>query len=143
MRRLEGARAELVTRARAERNELKDPPSAVVAQPPGRADTLFWATAGGGLALLVGGGVMGVMALKREDDVADFVAGEGQDGSLTRRDELISQADSFATLSDVGFVAGGLLVAASALLYFLREPEPPETRGAFLELTPGGLRGRY
>jgi tetratricopeptide (TPR) repeat protein len=88
----------------------------------GRADVWFWAALSGGAALLAGGGVTGVLALKREDDASNFVV--GKDGSLEQHRALIDQANTFALSSDLLFAGGAALVVGSALLFFLRDPSP-------------------
>jgi hypothetical protein len=81
----------------------------------------FGAAAIGGAALSAGGGVTGLLALQRENDVSRFVV--GPDGSLDDRKQLGEEADHLALASDVCFIAGGAALAGAALLYFLRAPE--------------------
>jgi hypothetical protein len=64
-----------------------------------------------------------VLALERENDVSEFVAGASADGSLSKRDKLIDQANALATTTDVLLVGGTTLTAAAALLFFLRAPD--------------------
>jgi tetratricopeptide (TPR) repeat protein len=97
------------------------PPVAKSEPAIGRADVWFWAALGGGAALLAGGAVTGMLALKREDDAAGFVV--GKDGSLARHNALVDQANTFALASDLLIAAGGVSVVGATLLFFLRDPE--------------------
>jgi tetratricopeptide (TPR) repeat protein len=131
LKRLEGHREQVeATPEPQAADPLAEPqPAAPVAPPPeprasgglGRADALFWVTLGGGVAMLGGAAVTGMLALDREDAVAQFVVGE--DGSIADRKELIEEADRFALTSDLLIGGGATLVAAAALLFLLRDPE--------------------
>jgi tetratricopeptide (TPR) repeat protein len=113
IRRLQGAKRETGPRI------AQEPPQS---SGVGRADSIFWLTAGGALALLGGGGVSGVLALERRAKVASFIV--GVDGSLTRRNTLSDQTERLALLADGLFIAGGVAMTAAALLFFLRAPDP-------------------
>jgi tetratricopeptide (TPR) repeat protein len=107
----------------------------------GRADAWFWASLGGGAALIAGGAVTGLLALDREDEVSGFVAGEN--GSVRRRMQLADDADSLAVASDVLFAGGAVLVTTAALLYFLRDEdteEDPKTARLSLGADGSGVR---
>jgi hypothetical protein len=106
---------------------LAEHPATTAPPPPpprafGRADFWFWASLGAGGALLAGGTVTGVLALKHEHDVKVFVA--GTDGTLADRNALIDQTHLLALSSDIMTGAGAALVVTAALLFFLREPRP-------------------
>lgn len=113
LRRLEGRLAE--------RPVVAPPPPKPPARQFGRADLLFWSSLGGGVALLAGGAVTGVLALAREHEVKNFVA--GKDGTLAQRNSLIDQTHMLALSSDILTGAGAALVVTAALLFFLREPK--------------------
>jgi len=126
IRRLEGARTELATRAAEQPETLRE---VVYREPPaaGTADSLFWIVGSGGVVLIAGSVVTGVLALLREDAAAAFVIGET--GPADDRTVLIDQANGYALASDIMLVAGVSAVSAATLLYFLRTPEaPPERR---------------
>jgi tetratricopeptide (TPR) repeat protein len=130
LRRLEGHREQVEAAPEPPADApLAEPPQSASESPPeppasgglGRADALFWITLGGGVAMLGGAAVTGMLALDREDAVAQFVVGE--DGSIADRKALIEEADRFALTSDLLIGGGATLVAAAALLFLLREPE--------------------
>jgi tetratricopeptide (TPR) repeat protein len=133
---------------------LKEHPAAATAPTPaargfGRADVLFWSLLGGGAASLAGGAITGVVALQREHDVKNFVA--GKDGSLARRNKLIDQTHSFALASDIMMGAGAALVIAAGLLFSLRAPveHPTDATSPQAGIATDGrslvatLRGRF
>lgn len=117
IRRLQGAKLELEQLQR-----LEDEQEAERNRHPGRADLAFWATAAASAALLAGAGITGVLALKRNDDVAAFVV--GPDGSLAKRDELVRQANGLALGTDIMLAGGAVAVTTAVLLYLLRDSEP-------------------
>jgi tetratricopeptide (TPR) repeat protein len=140
IRRLQGARDELaqqrIVRQRDAAQHRKDtPPNSPGG---GRADTAFWLIAGTGLALAAGGGVTGVLALRREKQVGDFVL--GKDGTFEKRDKLRKEADTLAMASDVLSVAAGVMIVSAVVLFFSRstEPGPIEAR-VFMSPHAGGL----
>jgi hypothetical protein len=126
LRRLEGHRTQVETEPEPAADQPAAPEPAPSAPAPsagiGKADALFWITLGGGVAMLGGGAAAGLLALDREDAVAQFVVGE--DGSFAERQDLLDEADRFALTSDLLIGGGATLVTAAALLYFLRAPEP-------------------
>ena len=131
--------------AAAAREQAAEPAASAAAaarrpsRPPGRADVWFWVSLGGGAALLAGGGVTGVLALQREDDVGNFVV--GKDGSLKQHHALIDQANTLALSSDLLFAGGAALVVGSALLYFLRDATEHARRAR--AALHDGRRSRY
>lgn len=146
IRRLEGARAELSAQAQA--GGLREPVIVEVEAPPlGKADLLFWATAGLGVVAIAGAATTGVMALQREKAVRDFVA--GPDGSVGERAALTDEANALALGSDLLWATGALSLVGAVSLYFLRDPEansPSEDApAAQIELHGAGLRlsGRF
>jgi tetratricopeptide (TPR) repeat protein len=116
IRRLQGAKQELAQRATERNAEQAQRPHA------GRADFAFWLTGGAAVGLLAAGGVSGVLALKKTDDVAAFVV--GSDGPFSQRDKLAKQADRFALAADLLLAGGAVALTGAALLYFLRDSEP-------------------
>jgi tetratricopeptide (TPR) repeat protein len=129
LKRLEGARQEVISRAAEEKTGLKAPsfPPSAPTPAPGKADALFWIAAGTGVAALATGAVMGVLALNRESQVGDFVL--GPDGNLDDRERLVSEGDSFAMAADITVAAGAGAMVAAVLLFFLRESEAEEEAG--------------
>ncbi|MFI5306905.1 MAG: tetratricopeptide repeat protein [Polyangiales bacterium] len=107
--------------------ETKPTPAPASTTGLGRADAWFWATLGGGAALLVGGTVTGVLALERRNEARAFVV--GRDGTLAQRNKKSDQASTFALATDILLPAGAVVVASAALLFLLREPGD-EPRGA-------------
>jgi len=141
LRRLQGHRAHVEAEPEPEPSPSQPEPAPAQPAPPpasdglGRADGWFWLSLGAGVAMLGGATATGIMALDREDAVAEFVV--GQDGSLGERQELLDEADRLALASDLLIGGGAALVTAAALLFFLRdaddETQPePEVTGAGL-----------
>lgn len=120
LRRLEGARGEVQrpTDAPPEDRALRDP-QPVRVQERGVADALFWVAASTGAALLVGGTITGLLALDTQRAAGDYVV--GLDGLYEDRQSLANRADTLALTADVLFIAGGVTVVTSALLFALRE----------------------
>lgn len=84
----------------------------------GVADLPFWIAAGSSAVLLVGGGVIGLVALEHEGRAETFIV--GSDGTLRERDDIANRADDLAVAADVlllGAVAGAI---TAGLLYGLR-----------------------
>lgn len=122
LRRLQGAREEVAAERSASALKGFGPAPAPEPKPSfGRMDVWFWTAAVGGVGLAAAGGVAGLLALQRKDDVAAFVV--GPDGSFATRKALGEQADNYALTADVCFLAGGVALTGAALLFFLRAPE--------------------
>jgi tetratricopeptide (TPR) repeat protein len=131
--RLEGARPQVQ-----ERDPQTPPPRPVPPPPPrpreyGRADGLFWVAGGASAAALVAGGLLGGLALSSDADAKNLVAANADDLALRR--DLAATAYHEAIAADLAFVGAIVLGAASALLYFLREREPPVK----VQATSGGV----
>jgi hypothetical protein len=109
-----GQPSEALSRSEIERQSEAESESA-----RGVADSVFWLTAGVGAASLIAGGATGLLALRAEQDVDDFVI--GQDGSVGQRDNLIERADRLALSSDVLLMVGTTFAVSSLLLYMLRD----------------------
>ncbi len=118
IRRLRGAKDELAA-SRANEAGLKSFEPTPAPRPAlGRADWLFWTTAGLGVGLVGGGAVAGVLAVQREKRVRDFVVGEA--GTVHRHDVLAAQTKNLALTSDLLFAGGALAITGAALLFFMR-----------------------
>jgi len=116
--RLTGARDEMATNP----DVVTSPDDAhldrpVIVEERGVADTAFWATAVTAAVLLVGGGVMGGLALLM-DSKADCVVGD--QCTLVDRDGYATSADGLALAADILFITGGVAAVAATLLYALR-----------------------
>jgi tetratricopeptide (TPR) repeat protein len=121
LRRLAGARDTLARRrppSPETAGQLRDPQPIRVRE-RGVADAAFWVTAGIGAALLVGGAVVGILALGAEGQVRDFVL--GADGTEEDRLRLADRADTLALAADASFALGAAVSVAAILLFALRE----------------------
>ncbi|WP_394842813.1 hypothetical protein LZC95_37795 [Pendulispora brunnea] len=86
---------------------------------------------GTGLALIGAGAVFGMIAKSKNDDASKLC-----NGSACNDKEALNLTDDArraATISTIGFVAGGVAVAGGLLLYFLA---PDNKRSAALQITP-------
>lgn len=134
IRRLQGAKDQLAQQRR--ETAATAPPAA---PSNGRADVAFWLLAGTGLALAAGGGVTGYLAVRREQEVRDFVV--GKDGTVEDRKELGQQADELALASDVMSIAAGAIVLSAVVLFFSRSSEPDAVRPQVSVTPRGGTLG--
>ena len=128
LRRLEGFREQVEAEPESDRESAAAPLPARETQTAqgtspgvGRADALFWISLSAGVAMFGGAAATGMLALDREDAVAQFVVGE--DGSIAQRQKLIDEADRFALTSDLLIGGGAALVTAAGLLFFLRSSD--------------------
>jgi hypothetical protein len=87
---------------------------------------------GTGLVGLAVGGVFGVLAIMNENQAnkvcTDSTCAAGSDG-VTHSDRAVT----FGTVSTIGFVAGGVLLATGAILYFTA---PASDHTAKIQLSP-------
>lgn len=122
--------------AEAERKEAKltftaaSAPLNVTAPPPpsGSSKTLAYVTLGAGALGLVVGGVTGGMAIGKRNTLDDSPHCEG--GICTHAvDDDVKSLRTFRTVSTIGFVAGGVLVAAGTVLWFTTGT-PSKTTGS-------------
>jgi tetratricopeptide (TPR) repeat protein len=104
---VEQERAE-VEKERATQTSTTAPPP----EPPRRRSVVPYVVMGVGAAGLASGTVFGLMALSREDDAT---AEPTQQKSVDLRDK----GATFATVSNISFIAGGVLVAAGAVWWFV------------------------
>jgi hypothetical protein len=108
--------------------------------PPEPAPTPMGRTAGialmaGGAAGLVVGSIFGGLALGKKGDVASGCAGYAvgcNPHDAATLESANSDAHTFATVSTIAFVAGTLLAAGGALLYFTT-PSGPGSAGVAVE----------
>lgn len=101
--------------------------------PPGATQRVTGLVFGGvGVAGLITGGVFGIMAINKNNQAKEVC-----DGSICEVDkngvELTDQAQTYATVSTISFIAGGVLLATGGVLYFTA-PTPSET--AQIRVTP-------
>lgn len=104
------------------------PQSKDEASPGSGQRTLGLATAGVGVVGLGVGAIFGLMATSSQSD-ADKECDASGVHCTHAGFENNQDAHSRATVSSVGFVAGGVLVAAGAVLYFTAAKAPPQTGG--------------
>ncbi|MBI2896327.1 MAG: tetratricopeptide repeat protein [Deltaproteobacteria bacterium] len=93
----------------------------------GRADTIFFVTAGAAVVALGAAAVTGALALSEQSAVERFVVGD--DGDLEGRDALAANANDFALASDVSLISAGVLAVGATLLYALRRADRPDVDG--------------
>jgi tetratricopeptide (TPR) repeat protein len=114
LQRLAGAREHVTPEPATEAPRPSGPPR----RERGVADAAFWTLTATSAAALAGGGGVGFMALRADQEVQDFVV--GQDGDLRARNELANRADRLALASDLTLLAGATLGVTAILLYALR-----------------------
>lgn len=122
LQRLAGAREQVAP------EPIQNPPQP--SGPPRRergvADAAFWTLTATSAAALAGGGGVGFMALRADQEVQDFTIGE--DGDLAERNALADRADRLALASDITVLAGATLGVTAILLYALRTKPVQEAR---------------
>ncbi len=109
-------------------------PPADTTTPPssgGAQRTIALITGGVGIAGLGVGGVFGILAMSKNNSTSGHCNGSVCDAPTIAS---LSDARTDATVSTVGFVAGGVLIAAGAVLYLTAPKGPPSTG---LVLSPG------
>lgn len=151
IRRLEGARQHAApTQPQIVHVPIRvQPPRPRPAPSFGRADAVFFVTAGVALVAFATTAVTGAMALSEQTEVDRFYVGEDGDLSDRRAHEL--NANDLALVADVALVTGGVAAVTATLLYALRrgEPEREETGPTpSFGWTPDGgavatVRGRF
>jgi hypothetical protein len=105
------------------------PPSQSEPASPGSTQRVLAIVAGGvGVAGLAVGSVFGFVAKGHNDDAAAHCAGSQCDATGI---SLLDQARSAATVSTVGFIAGGALVAGGVVLW-LTAPRGASSTGIHL-----------
>ncbi len=98
---------------------LRQLPGLVLVRERGVADTAFWVTLTGGVALLAVGAVFGSLALLEHQAATAFVLDGTNDPS--QRSGEINRAHTYGYVTDAALGAGALAVIGAGLLYFLRE----------------------
>lgn len=98
--------------------------------------TAAFVALGLGAAGLVVGGVTGVMALSKNKTATDACPNDGACASQAAVDAN-SSAKSLATISTVGFIVGGVGVAAGAILFATAPSGAPKTGALHLVPTAG------
>lgn len=85
--------------------------------------------------------VMGVLALSRNDALANFLSDGTTDGpgSPMARQSLIDDAHAFSLAADVLGIVGGIGALSAAFLYFLRDRIVQEPRDGAASLRPSVL----
>ena len=112
------------------------PPPDEAGSSDGRRRTLAFALGGAGVAGVVVGSVFGVMAIGKTNDEKRCINTPGS-CSMSTTQSAHDGAVTSATLSTVGFVAGGALLAAGALVYFVWSPfGSSATRATALQVSP-------
>lgn len=110
------------------------PPAPVVTEPPpvdadhghsSKQRTLGFIVGGVGVAGVAVGAITGLMAIGKSNDAKASCANDGpcRDASAV---DASDSAKSLATVSTIGFIAGGVAVAAGAVLVFTA-PSPKKT----------------
>lgn len=99
-------------RAAVEKERANPPPTEPPAEPPHRRSVLPYVVMGAGGASLVGGVVFGLLANSKKS-AAD------SEPVQTQASDLRDKGRTFATVSNVTFVVGGVLVAAGAVWWVL------------------------
>lgn len=147
IRRIEGAsahRPEVTPETRIVQVPVPVPVGPPRSEPPsfGRADTVFFVTAGAAAAALAVAAITGALALSEQSAVERYVVGE--DGDLEGRENLARNADDLALVCDVSLIAAGTFAVAATLLYALRRRDHPDVEDvrAALSIDGGVLSAR-
>lgn len=136
-----------------------DPSDLMVDQDPpliAQSTLGYVALVGGGLAL-AGGGVAGVVAMRRHRDLVNIPCNSLVDGvcnvidpdgsAEARAQDLLEDRDRFATLATIGLIAGGATAAVGMVLLLTAPDDPEESSGPSLQPYAGfgsvGVLGRF
>ena len=126
--------------------DYKPPPPPVPIGPketPKRDRTLAWVSLGVGVAGVAVGGIFGGLALGKKGSLDGQCTANKICGPSAQSD--LDAAQTFATISTVGFIVGGVGVAAAVVLFLLPDPKPEAAAapksGVFLRpvIGPGSL----
>ncbi len=96
--------------------------------------TVGWVVGGVGLAAVGVGAYFGVRAMGLHDDAKQDGHCSEADGCDAKGQDLVSQAKDAASVANVLYVSGGLLVAAGITLYLVGAPA--DTSSASVQLAP-------
>ncbi|MFK7998947.1 MAG: tetratricopeptide repeat protein [Polyangiales bacterium] len=118
LRRLDGAREWLALRQAEQAPELRQMAPREIVRERGVVDTAFWAVLASGAGLLAAGGILGGVALSKNNSANSIVSANVFDQE--ERIDLRSQADGLALTADITLIAGGATCVAALLLYLLR-----------------------
>jgi hypothetical protein len=104
-----------------------------------------WILGGAGVTAIGAGGVFGVLALSDAHQVTSTCPrGICSDAATAAREESTrSQAATFATVSTIGFIAGGVLLASSVVLFVTGRTPHDEPSSAGWAVTPFGVHARF
>ena len=125
---VEGKTEEIVVQLGPEPKLVDPPPAPVIVEPTPSSSTgrkVGIALIGVGGALVIGGGVLGVIAKGRYDDAEDICGGDIDACDPARTGDAqdkVDSARSAATLSTVSFIAGGAALVGGVIL-FVRSPK--------------------
>lgn len=130
------ARARLAEQQRQARARHSTPAPAAPAG-SGGAGWVPWLVVGAGGACLIAGGVFGFLAKQRHDDASNA-------SSARAADDAQRTAQTFATIANVGFVAGAVL-AAGGVTWLLVTPKKRQGGELAVTVGPGAVRlgGRF
>lgn len=101
---------------------------------PGPNRTLEWALVGSGAALLVGGGVMGVLALDKSNELDDAL--ELQQAPRSEVESIRDEANRNGVISDVLLISGGVVAATGLVLFLVNGSSDSD-----VALTPALVKG--
>lgn len=141
LRRLDGAREWLALRQAEQAPELRQLAPREIVRDRGVVDTAFWAVLASGAGLLAAGGILGGVALAKNNSANSIVSANAFDRE--ERIDLQSQADGLALTADITLIAGGATCVAALLLYLLRvrtyerEAVDPEAATAAVNIEAG------
>jgi hypothetical protein len=119
------------------------PASATAPVPSAPSHTVAYVVGGVGIAGLAFGAVAGLVALNKNASSTDVCPNDGACADAGARSDSRA-AGSWATVSTIGFIAGGALLAAGAVLYVVA---PGSTSGstatAKVGIGPAGVTGTW
>jgi hypothetical protein len=143
---IEGGAASIATIAIPHLEKLPEAPKAATAPEPGDSGSTSIQRPLGvvlgiaGLAGLAVGGTFGILAIAKNNEVTDPNGSYGCTNTCPDQGgtDATQTALTFATVSDVGFIAGGVLLATGVTLY-LTAPKAKETARLSPSLSPSAL----
>jgi hypothetical protein len=137
----DGARATLAIPPLEDAPDSTQAPGSVLEQPSSTQRTVGLALGIGGLALTAAGAATGAMAISKHNQATASCSTYPDHCSSTgAADAPNHDSQTFATLSTVGFIGGGVLIAAGVVL-FLSAPSAAPSTGTFHVAPWIGSRG--